>query len=293
MSGPPFFIVGASRSGTTMLRLMLNAHPRLCIPPESHFLIDLHKQFGEAPFDAVAATSALRDHHRFREWALDDDAWVTEPAPTSWSELFSRAFAAFAHREDKPRWGDKTPIYARWLARLHDLFPDAQVVHIIRDPRDVVSSLLSMPWFEGSAYDAAEHWRAHVAGAHDDGTHLFGDRYLEVRYEDLVHDPPSIAERICRHLGEPMAPEVLHFQESAGDAIPEHRKAWHQRTAKPIDPSAIGRWRKELARKDVALTEHVTRSLMHRHGYEPETGVNAMAAARTLLARARRVLGGS
>jgi hypothetical protein len=293
MSSVPFFIVGASRSGTTMLRLMLNAHPRLCIPPESHFLVDLFKQFGNTPFDADAATSALREHHRYREWGLDDNALIASPGPQSWSELFDLAFSACAARDGKSRWGDKTPVYARWLPRLHQLFPDAQVIHIIRDPRDVVCSLLSMPWFEGDAFDASEHWRAHVASAHDDGTRLFGDRYLEVRYEDLVQDPQSIARRICEHLGEPMEPEVLHFQETAEGAIPEHRRAWHQRTAKPIDPSAIGRWKKELARRDVAMTEHVTRSLMHRHGYETETSMNAAAAARTLLARARRVLGGS
>ena len=168
----PFFIVGAPRSGTTLLRLMLNAHRKLCIPPESHFVVDLPQQIGAFDFDR--AWTALQAHERYREWNLDE-ATVRRSVEgaENWPTFFDRVFGVYAAMESKPRWGDKTPIYARNLPQLHDLYPQADVLHIIRDGRDVAASLKTMPWFEGDMYVCAETWRARVTAARENGRDFF------------------------------------------------------------------------------------------------------------------------
>src|SRR4051794_17280172 len=132
----PFFIVGVPRSGTTLLRQMLRGHPRLAVPPESHFV----PAALNAPSGAAALELILRDEH-FADWQVDA-ADVRRRATTSDmtpASVVRAAFETYAQAQGRPRWGDKTPAYVLHMPLLAEAFPGARFVHIIRDGRDVAA----------------------------------------------------------------------------------------------------------------------------------------------------------
>ena len=141
MNERPLFIVGSARSGTGLLRNMVRVHPRISIPSESHFIPHFFSSYGN-PGNASEAMQLARkilNFGRVREWDLsisEDDFRECR----SYSQVVSLLFSRWATSEGKPRWGDKTPHYVRHISALTEIFPDAQILHIIRDPRAVSRS---------------------------------------------------------------------------------------------------------------------------------------------------------
>jgi LPS sulfotransferase NodH len=271
--GAPFFVVGSERSGTTMLRLMLNRHSRLCVPPESHFVTRLVDRFGTPPAPATFR-EALAAEPRFREWQLPLDA-VRLPAterPT-WAALFDAVFGAYAAAEGKVRWGDKTPVYVTRVETLREIFgPQARFVHIVRDGRDVAASLKGVAWNVRSVAENARTWRHDVETARAFGRRA-PEAYHEVVYERLVADPEHELRAVCAHLGEPFEPAMLQFFDDADAAIPAHRRQWHRNATRPVNDSAIGRWREDLTPAEIAQFEWIAGSLLADLGY-PASGVS-------------------
>ena len=292
MDTPPFFIVGAPRSGTTMLRLMLNAHPEVCVPGESHFVLEIPESLHQS-FDVDAAWNALRDHRRYREWELDDHAVraAIDAAPQDWHGFFEAVYTTCAVQNDATRWGDKTPIYARNLQGLHAIFPEAVIIHIVRDGRDVVCSLRSVEWFTDDVIDCADRWRDSVNLAHTQGTSCFGDRYTLIRYEDLVEDPTTVLHELCATLNLPYDSAMLQFHESADQYISADRRQWHARTTEKVNNAAIGRYRNELSHADLALAEAALGPSLTSFGYTPETRPSLATRIRLSLRRIACALG--
>ena len=140
-------------------------------------------------------------------------------------EAIAAVFAAYAAQRGKPRWGDKTPLYMQHLDLLDRLFPDARFVHPIRDGRDAALSFLAVPpglmtegW--GHPRDAAGfacQWAIEVRAARRLGARVGADRYLEVRYEELVADPDTVLRAVCAFAELEFLPRPLHGQ------LPEDR----------------------------------------------------------------------
>src|SRR5438067_4557076 len=138
---PPFpFVVGSGRSGTTLLRLMLEQHPDLAIPPESYFPISMRhrnpRYVTQEGFDLDRFRVDLTENVRFRDWKLDEDVVASRlhgVAPIDWAEAIRKTFALYAEKEDKPRYGDKTPWFIMRISELSELFPESRFVHLIRD----------------------------------------------------------------------------------------------------------------------------------------------------------------
>ena len=277
----PFFIVGAPRSGTTLLRLMMNMHSRLCIPPESHFIPELVTQLKPGwTRDEFAA--AICAHPRFAEWGLDHDTVRArlQQVETKWRDVFLALYQEYARRAGKPRWGDKTPGYVQHLKLLDSIFPDARIIHIIRDGRDVACSLRSVPWYEGSVGDCAKYWRRLVEKGRRDGQALGNKRYLEIRYEDLANDAEGTLETVCLAIGEQFERQMLRYFTQPEDQIPEHRMAWHGGTTQPVNKAAVERWRRDLPPADVAEFEVYAGALLRRLGYETQTRWSVRAACK-------------
>jgi hypothetical protein len=290
MSERPIFIVGSPRSGTTMLRDLLRSHSRLTFPEESGVLPALHRCHGD-PADDRAARRLARDllaSAGIAAWRLGLDP-DTLRHHRSFAGIAGALYEDWARRQGKPRWGDKTPLYAAELPTVMRLFPAAQVVHIIRDGRDVVASLERQPWGPTNAYTAARLWRRAVSAGRTEGRRLPGDAYREVRYESLVADPQTTLRELCDFLGERFEPAILRL-----DRIlpPGGRQApWPTHHALTIDPSAAGSWRRCLSASDRRVITAVAGGLLAELGYvDQETGRLPGAAAR-LLAHGRDGLG--
>src|SRR5579875_3457488 len=176
-AAPPIFIVGSPRSGTSLLRLILDSHPAIACGPETHVLADLDESLGRH-WDRLARYGAEREH-----W---HDAY---------REAFARLKADYAARRGKARWADKTPAYAQHLQFVTALFPDAQVIHVIRDARHVTASALAR-WGWRRAWAMPQLWRESVEKAREFGRDADPGRYREVRFEQLVGDRGHPAEGV-------------------------------------------------------------------------------------------------
>lgn len=271
----PFFIVGCDRSGTTLLRLILNAHPRLCIPNESDFIPILHdlalRRFGTTdPIpDVEPLLEALFAVERYRLWKLDDAevARRVRAAPRSVSALVDAVFRCCVEREGKARWGDKTPRYTLRLDAIAQLFPAARVVLIVRDPRDVQASLAEVSWHPDSPFFNARKWRRYWLRATADLERHFPGRGLVVRYESLVLDPEAVVRRVAGFLGEDFAPEMLDFHGDAERHQPEGIRD-HALTLGPVTTASVGRWRRDVSRIGALVVEAVAGDAMASAGYD-------------------------
>lgn len=229
----PIFVGGAGRSGTGLLRAIINAHPRVAIGSElkiTPLIIQFWNQL-----------SRYKPHLGKHFFIQQDDI---NAATRNFICSFLRNYQ---EQTGKPRVGEKTPNNVYVFTGLHRIFPDSPLLHIIRDGRDVVRSLLQQNWTDNEGrphptcsdpISAAKYWRQSVevgrkASGHSDD---LGSQYLEVRYEHLVTSPEETARAIFAHLGEPWVPDVLNFYE---------REAEHYQ--RPIFKSSIGKWKEGLS----------------------------------------------
>ena len=279
---PPLILLGVSRSGTTLLRVILDRSPGIAIPDESFFVPLLARRHGrtiepERFLDDIARIPTVRD------WGVSvtDVAGRIRPGLPIEAAI-AAIYEAYAEVAGKPRWGDKTPMYMRHLLLLEELFPDAQYVHLIRDGRDAAMSFLDMP--EGTYTRTWAHptttsqfaclWRREVGAARALGGRVGAARYLEVRYEALVADPEGTVSAICSFAALEFEPAMLEY---AG-AVDVSAKPHQQRLLSP-PTTGVRSWRDDLSEKDVAGFEAVAGDLLAELGYEVTSGATGGASA--------------
>jgi hypothetical protein len=288
----PVLVLGVRRSGTTLLRVMLDRNPALAVPDESYFIPTLVRRHGDRP-DPDAFVDDLRRLRTLREWEIEPHE-VRERlhAGVSLGEAVSAIYEAYAAKRGKERWGDKTPMYMQHLRLLERLFPAARFVHLIRDGRDAALSFLGMPegvatqtWaYPRSPAGFACQWRDEVEAARSLGRRV-GNRYLEVRYEALVNDAETELRRICDFAELPWDARVLDY---AG-TVDLSGKPHQQSLARPPTPG-LRDWRRELAARDREQFEAIAGDLLADLGYEesgPHGGVQARLRRVSYAARSR------
>jgi hypothetical protein len=178
-------------------------------------------------------------------------------------------YACYAAHAGKPRYCDKTPGYVLHLDTLDSLFLEARFVHLVRDGRDVALSLREIDeWGPSKVAGAAKYWVEHVQAGRDRAARLGRERYLEVRYEDLVAEPETTLRSVCAFMDLPFDPCMLSYYERADEvmaaiALPQH----HERIRKPPTRD-LRSWRTEMAPDDVATFEAIAGPLLHELGYE-------------------------
>jgi hypothetical protein len=272
----PIFVVGCPRSGTTMLQLMLHAHARIAIPPETRFLLTAYSQrrrFGDLRRAecryALARWIVDRKQTRFADLGLDAEEVVREitAGPGTLGSALGAVFRGYARRFGKPRWGDKRPAYLQNLDVILRLFPDAQIVHVIRDGRACVASLSDMSWNREDLYGTVAAWARSVDDARRASRRLPASQWHELRYEDLVADPPAELGRLCAYLGEDYDPAMTTPAAVAGLAVPSF-KIWHRRTHAPVTTERVRSWRDRLTPEQIALCEAALGSRLRAYGYE-------------------------
>jgi hypothetical protein len=264
-------VLGVRRSGTTLLRVMLDRNPALAVPDETYFVPQLARRH-RGRIDVAAFLDDLRRLPTLVEWGLSPDSIASRlhPGMTS-GEAIAAVFEAYADARGKPRWGDKTPLYMQHLPVLERLFPRALYVHLIRDGRDAALSFLDVPagiMTEGwghprHAAGFACQWATEVRAARALGRRAGSGRYLEVRYEALVADPAAELRRVCRFAALEYDDAMLGYVGHTDSA----RKA-HQRRLDEPPRTGVRDWRTEMPPADVVGFEAVAGDLLHELGYE-------------------------
>ena len=277
MSDRPIFIVGAARSGTTLLQYMLRSHPEISLPTsESHFFIPFYKQIKEfgnlSNKDNIRAL--LEEIYTSRKYFFDEDVHGIKYDADSLAEIFyekgystlpeliSGIFQENAKAEGKTRWGDKTPYYILHLDIILEMFPEAQIIHIIRDGRDCALSMLERKWDLQifNIYHAAYIWNRYVTAGQDFGA-IHPDRYFEIRYEDILNKPKLSMEKLCNFLNIQFDDSVINFRKSDGSGKTPL-------LAKPLQKSNQGKWKSRMSEKQLEVFESLAGPTLTNCGYE-------------------------
>ena len=240
------------------------------MPPESHFIPRLAPRNRDTPFDL----ERILEHPQIRSWDVDADkvrATAAEQHATSFAEAVDALFTTYARQEGKPRWGDKTPGYVEHLPQLASLFPTATFVHVIRDGREVATSLAELPWGPASPIAGAFWWRRKVRSGRRSGARLGRHRYHELRLEDLVRDPEGELRRLCAFIGEEFDPAMLDYPQSADEWMRRPQETYmaftHPHLTKP--PTAgLRDWRRGPQR---SATRKRSRRRAHRCSASSDT----------------------
>jgi Sulfotransferase family len=291
---PAPFVVGAPRSGTTLLRLMLDAHPELAIPPETYFIPRAVKAWrrakrpGRAETPLAAYTDAVTAHTRWPDFHLDADAYrrqLEDDPPGKVADAIRAFYEMYAEKAGKPRWGDKTPFYVRKMETIHSVLPEARFVHLIRDGRGVTLSIKDLWFGPNTIEEAAEFWVARIDQGREQARDL--PHYMELRYEDLVREPERQLRRICEFVELPFDSQMLRYHELAVERVAaevppeehapggrvvstEERLQIIERTATPPDPTRIDRWKTDMAPDDRRKFEAIAGFRLRELGYPVE-----------------------
>jgi LPS sulfotransferase NodH len=286
----PVFLVGCPRSGTTLLQRLLDAHPQVAIAPETHFIRRFwmrRDSYGDLTDDGAFArlVSDIIAMPEFPEMALDAEAFraAARTSTRTYSTLFELLLRSFARRRGAAIAGEKTPNHLLYMQTLERFFPAARFIHIVRDPRAVVNSWMTVPWSTGTIAGDTGVWRRYVRTAWKQPPRRGALKV--VHYEVLAAAPEKVLRSICEFLGLPFHPAMLEFHEREPDTLNFSREPWKRKAAGPIDDAAIEDWRQRMSAGHIEQIEQLAWREMLRLGYKPLTGTPAL-----VLATARRVV---
>ncbi len=259
-------IGGCGRSGTTLLGSMIGSHSRCICPPESHFKTSPFRlgMWRENQIDPEAAWAYIQIHWRFKIWQLDVKP---QAAPkSSYIDLLHwlvEQYAA-AHGLTGDTWVDHTPENINYAPTLLHTFPQAKVVHIIRDGRAVANSIMPLDWGPNTIIEAAEWWKEIVqAGLALENTAL-ADRIIRVKYEDLVFEPETTITQLCAKLRLDYEPLMLT---ASGFHPPGYTTGQHKMIGKRPDPNRAHRWEEALTSRQIEMFEHIAGDLLKELEY--------------------------
>jgi hypothetical protein len=272
----PFFIVGFQRSGTTLLRLMLDNHPDLAIPLDT---VGLWAKYEDRLADyAGLATDAdarrlvtdLLAEERIRLWEvpLTADGILALRQRAGFPGIVDAFHLGYAAAKGKRAWGDKDPGNMERIDRISRWFPACKVIHIVRDGRDACLSQQQQSFGIQDLFDCACAWREQVEWVRRIGGVLGAERYFELRYEDLVTDAAPILQQLCRFLGVTYSPQMLEYHRDVKRSVPDEKRHIWPLLDKPPQKDAAGRWKKAMSQGERVGFEKRAGSMLRAMNYE-------------------------
>ena len=271
----PIFVVGAGRSGTTLLQLMLNAHPDIAIAGELGFFDEILLLRSKIPdlsnperIDQLfALLPSLARHQYLTEVEAifpTAQARLQADAAPSYEKLYRYILEGYGRLRGARRFGEKTPSNIRHLEALVAIFPNCKVIHVVRDPRANVASRRKMPMMSTDVITNTIKWNIDIYyGIAFSQT--YHQNYCEINYEKLVSDPVTTLQHVCHFLGEPYDDRMLEYHRSSQEYIKD--EPWKAGTEKPVYRSSIEAWRRELSEGQIYLIERIAGRQMTRYGY--------------------------
>jgi len=268
------YVVGVGRSGTSLIQSMLASHPWISFPPETSFIRRL------------IASGVLRQHllsgmddvhtlldvdELFARTKIDVKKFISilssEGAQTP-RDIYRTYLGVAAIKDGFRITADKDPRMVEWLPLLDKVLPGCNVVHMLRDPRDVLVSKKKAAWSKrGSTFRHLFAYRVQLQLGRRGGAEFFSGRYHEIVYEDLIQKPESTLRELCKTLSIPYSDVMLNFSHTAKMLVAEDELQWKKSTMGPLLMENAGKWRKSLSTLEVALTEMICSELFVERKY--------------------------
>lgn len=286
MNKNPIFIVGVQRSGTTLLRLILNAHSEIAIPEEARFLSPiLSKDCANKIYTGNELQNLiqyLRKNSQFALWNFDTTDFFNQLEACeeiSVKDLISLMYTSYCNKEGKQIWGDKSLFFGS-IEILHELFPDARFIHIVRDGRDIFDSWRKMDKTKSNPAVMALDWTYKEKSINNAFTHIPANKQLTLRYEDLLKNPQEAVTLVCDFLDIPYEDTLLEFYKSSDKYIGKHHS---ELIFRKIDNQNTMKWKKTLNSRELAIFTSLARPLLEKYDYETK-GIYPTFANRISLA---------
>lgn len=267
------YIAGADRSGTSLLAALLASHSRIAIPAlGTNMWTFFAGQYGDLarPANVERCLRAMLAYKNVNQ--LDPDRVRIEAAflagPRTYARLFAVILDQYAARRARPRWGDKTSYVERYASEIMAADQTVRMVHVVRDPRDrYASAIRRWPKGRGQLGGATARWLYSMGLAERNARH-FPDRYITVRYEDLVARPESTLRRLCAFLGEEYEPAMLDLSGAPGFRAKGGNSSFLDGRSGAISAASVGRFQSTIGVTEVAFIQRFARSRMAGQGYD-------------------------
>ncbi|RME97708.1 MAG: sulfotransferase, partial [Alphaproteobacteria bacterium] len=275
----PIFVTGSERSGTTLIMTILGCHPEIAVPEVTWYyprfrpwLFTYGDLSQEANFRTLVNEMAYGLRKPFFGMDVNPAIFGEEifERALSLEQSFAGVFAAmlgrYAQSEGKPRWGEKTPYNLFYIGEILEDFPNAQIVLITRDGRDVCAEFLDASFGPTNIYGAAELWNDGQKAVKPWRDRLDPGQWYDISYEALVRDPVSELKKLCAFLGVDYLDDLLAFHRSE-TAQRRGRTKDNAALGHPISDKYVGRYKRELSLRDQAIFSWVAGDMMRELGY--------------------------
>ncbi|MBL6998175.1 MAG: sulfotransferase [Phycisphaerales bacterium] len=264
-----FFIVGCGRSGTTLFRIILDAHPEIFIPPETFFF----NQIANGEFGAGTLSTKNKIDILLNKWWVKDmkveRATITDLLDKdngTWRNVFLAFIASLSENSSSTMYGEKTPGHVQYAQTLLDTFPKCRILFMVRDPRASYASFRKSKVGTGQISSFVKTWSFASTTEQSLKTN---PRCMRVQYEDLVTNTEHVMQDVCSFLGLTFEASMMNYHDREDpDYSPEQKH--HKNTLKPIFTSGLNKWKSALSKNQIGLLEHCLGKQMVPLGYELE-----------------------
>lgn len=283
-NNPPVFLVGCPRSGTTLLQQMLDAHSAVAIAPETHFIrkfwnkkdsygdLACEKSYEKLVDDVIALPEfsemgLVPEKFKSMAWKLNRD----------YASLFGLLLKEFSSIKEAHIVGEKTPNHLLYMQTLQQFFPNARFIHIVRDPRAVVTSWRTVPWSLGNIKGDARVWQRYMKTARK--CPPVAGSLLVLKYEQLVTSPELSLRKACRFLSIPFEPNMLNYYQNDNELVNVTREPWKGNSKKPVSTDFLTRWKQNLEPAEIAEIESIVWLEMSLLKYTIQTHIGKVLVA--------------
>lgn len=285
---PVFFILGRPRTGSTLLRTLFDAHPQVIIPQEWPMLLLLHLQFGKVKYWDKSKLeefyTALFQPLRISYWSITN--WPGIDLESLHSHILACEgeqtletllkvvyfhYNSFFDKQEIVLFGDKNPAISNHPELIAGIFPTARFIHLVRDYRDNLVSLLQVDFEMPNVTLLTYRWR-YSFNVIEQSAALHPERFLRIRYEDFVRRPEPEFSRICQFLDIPFDPEIFNFHSRKAEIEttlpPEIVKRYFSSLMQPIDGSKVGVYKQKLSARQIRIADLVAGKTAEKAGYQ-------------------------
>ncbi len=274
----PIFIVGCPRSGTTVLAATLNAHSKILVTTETHFFnniskqpylkaditrVSLNKFFKEERIIDFINANKINEQKFIEKYLSQKTGQNKEDKALIFDLLMQEALA----NSSKERVCEKTPQHMLCVNEILETYPKAKILHIVRDGRDTVNSLLKMPWRPEGLLNNTRYWLQYTLHGLKAEINLPRDRFFTVHFEDFLKKPEETLKFVCDFLDEDFEESMLNAGTSGGAVFADWENDWKGKASQNLDSSRIGAWRKELSEDDQVILNYLLTKRLQELNY--------------------------
>lgn len=275
---PPIFITGMPRSGTTLVSMLLNAHSRVAIAPETHYFRKYVQKGNRrrclstpAAFERFAhfflSGAEIRAFH-FTDREKKDLRQAILSEDRTHASVLEAVLSTYAGKHGKTIWGEKTPDHVYYIEELLKTFPHGRIIVVLRDPRDIGLSLRKVGWHRGNLIQHLTEWKRVVRIARA-VRQRHPDKIYVIRYEDLLSRTVETTEALCDFLEIGYEPEMVEYHRVAVPNFDVSSEPWKAKNLRPLDTTNRMKWRDEMTPDECAVADRLAGDELVQMGYKP------------------------